>query len=181
MRQLDSGQRLEKLDREMAGTADAAGSVADLSRIGARIGNEFLRGTDGQRMGHDQRVRRGADIGDRRQIAQGVVRQIGVEAGVEGEPLVHHHQRVAVARRLGDLIGADRAASPALVFNDERLAQLVPQSLADQARDDVHAAARGERHDDVDRSCGPGLRNGRDRAQQCGEDGDPAEHGRHQA
>ena len=88
---------------------------------------------------------------------------------------MHDHQRVAVTRRLGDLIGPDRAASPALVLNDERLTQLVSQSLADQARDDVHAAAGGERHDEVDRSRRPGLREGGYRAQQAGVDRDTQE------
>ena len=64
----------------------------------------------------------------------------------------HHHQRVAVRRRLEHVGGADGRARAALVLDDERLAELDRQLLADDARHDVGGAARRR----TARRCAPG-------------------------
>src|SRR5881394_3499562 len=61
-----------------------------------------------------------AQHADRRKILLGIERQLGVERrrdGVAGDAV--EADRVAVGRRLGDDVGADIAARPALVLDNE--------------------------------------------------------------
>ena len=67
-------------------------------------------------------------------------------------------QRVAVRRRAHDRLGADIAAGARPVLDDEWLAEPLRQPLADQARDDVGAAAGGKADDDAHRPRRIGLR-----------------------
>jgi hypothetical protein len=62
---------------------------------------------------------------------------------------------VAVGRRLGDGIGADIAARSDAVLDHDLLADARAELLRDDARDDVRAAAGGERHDEADRPVRP--------------------------
>jgi hypothetical protein len=57
------------------------------------------------------------------------------------------YQRVAVGRRLGHELGAERAAGAGTVVHDDLLAPGFAQLLRDQAAQDVGRAARLERHD----------------------------------
>jgi hypothetical protein len=69
-------------------------------------------------------------------------------------------ERVAVGRRLGDHVGADIAARPWAVVDNELLAEPRIELVADDAGRDVGAAASRERHDNADRPIRPfaGLR-----------------------
>jgi hypothetical protein len=70
-----------------------------------------------------------------------------------------HQQRVAVGLGLGHDLGADDAAGARSVVDHHLLSQAGAEMLADQPRHDVeHAGARGERHDDAQRTVGIGLR-----------------------
>jgi hypothetical protein len=86
---------------------------------------------------------------------------------------VREHQGVAVGRRLHDVEPADAAAGAGLVVDDDRLAELLGELLADDAGDDVARPARGEGDDDADRLLGvrgergPGERGGGARRRRC--------------
>jgi hypothetical protein len=67
------------------------------------------------------------------------------------------HQGVTVGWCCLDRQHADDAIGARLVLDDERLAGLVLDVLADQAGGDVARAAGRERHDDSDRFAGPGA------------------------
>ena len=67
-----------------------------------------------------------------------------------------HHQRVAVAGRLGDDVGTDIAAGPRLVVDYQGLAEL--RLLAEQPREYVGRAAGREGDDQSYRSGRVGLR-----------------------
>ena len=66
-------------------------------------------------------------------------------------PVAPDQQRVAVRSGLGDVLGGDDGAGARLVLDQHRLAQPLAQLLADQAREDVVAAAGPEADDDADR------------------------------
>src|SRR5204863_2928197 len=61
----------------------------------------------------------------------------------------HEAERVAVLVGAGDGLVAERAGGPRPVFDHHRLTELLLQRLADDAADDVGAAARPERNDDA--------------------------------
>ena len=63
-------------------------------------------------------------------------------------------QRVAVGRRARRGLRADDAARARPVVDDHRLPELRGESLPDQPRDGVVAAAGGERHDQAQRFVG---------------------------
>ena len=83
------------------------------------------------------------------------------DAGAElGQPLPVHHRdldgdeadRVAVRRGLRDRAVADDAIAAGAVDDVDRLAEILLQIRAEEARDGVGAAARAPRHDQRDRT-----------------------------
>ena len=98
------------------------------------------------------------DEDDRREILHRVVRQAGVEVradAVGGDGI--QQQRVAVGRRLGDVVRRDGAAGAAAVADDDRLAQRIGQLAADQAGDEIRRAAGRHRHHQRDDLAGIGV------------------------
>ena len=61
---------------------------------------------------------------------------------------MHDEQRVAVGRAFRDDVGADRAARSGAVVDNRSLAEAFSEPHGDEARRDVVAAARRERHDE---------------------------------
>src|SRR6185436_5579982 len=96
---------------------------------------------------------------DRRQVAQRVVGQPGIQRRVHGEADVVDENGVAVRRRLRHGLRSYGAPGAAAVIDDDLLAQVFAQTLRQQAPDDVVAAAGGERDDQtyrlrgIDRLC----------------------------
>jgi hypothetical protein len=64
---------------------------------------------------------------------------------------VIEQERVAVRRRLRDLIHADAAAGTAAVIDHDRLAEALAERIGNQPRDRIDGATRRERHDQPDR------------------------------
>jgi hypothetical protein len=104
--------------------------------------DEFGDRTSGQRRGHNQHVGQRNHLRDRRKIAQRVVRQVLFHDVIDGERARRHEQRVAVRRRAGRRLRADDGARAGPVVDDEGLAHRLRESLPEQARDGVGAAAR---------------------------------------
>jgi len=96
--------------------------------------------------------------GDRRDIAERIERNLRLDSDVGGERGRVDHQVVAVRRRLGDEACAEQPAGPGAVVDQDRLAHRLAQALADDAAEDVVAAARGERNDETQRTIRVGLR-----------------------
>jgi hypothetical protein len=84
---------------------------------------------------------------------------------VRGE---HHQERVAVGRRLGDLLGADHGVGPRPVLDDHRLLERFRKPRRHGARHDVGRAALVG-NDDAHRLVGISLRMQRRREEKCDE------------
>jgi hypothetical protein len=70
----------------------------------------------------------------------------------DGErPYGSHADGVAIGRRLGDGVDADRQRAARAVIHDYRLAEALPKRWRDEARDIVSRASRRLRHDEADR------------------------------
>jgi hypothetical protein len=85
------------------------------------------------------------------EVVDRIVRQMADEFRARGERREREQQRVAVALRLGDEIGADDPGAGRLVLYDEALAEAQAELLREDAPDDVGAAAGGEGNDDAHR------------------------------
>ncbi len=109
---------------------------------------------------------RRSDLGDRREILEGVVGQAGVDELVERVTARHQDQRVAIRGRLRKRLRGNDAAGARTVINDGLLAPDLCQRLAERAREYVHRTTRGIRHQDVDRLARKIFRMGADAGQE---------------
>ena len=123
--------------------ADAARSHVDLAGIGLGIGDEFRNGfrREVRQHFHDQSDAIGDR--DRRDVVHEVERQIGKHRLIDGVLRIDQEQRVAIGRRMHGRFGRDIAGGAGPDIDDELLAEMVAQILADEARVDVGRTARG--------------------------------------
>ena len=70
-----------------------------------------------------------------------------IERRIDGVNVRRHQERVTVGWRIDRSLGADNAARPRPVVDDELLAQPLRQILAHDARHNVGRAPGGKRHD----------------------------------
>jgi hypothetical protein len=66
------------------------------------------------------------------------------------EPDARHHQRVAVRRRPDGGLRADIGVCAGTVEHNERLTEALAQALAENAGEQVCAATRGKRNNEID-------------------------------
>jgi len=89
---------------------------------------------------------------DRREIAQGVIRQLLVEGSGDGVGReIGEEQRVPVGRRLGHEVGRDGGAGTRSVLHDHLLAERFRDLGGRRARERVGRPSRRERHHQPDR------------------------------
>jgi hypothetical protein len=147
---------LELFHREMRERPGARGAIGEFLRIRFRPRDELaqVRRWHGRR--DDQHVRRAANHRNRREVLDGVVRQLahGRIGSVRSD--VPHHQRVTIGRGARGRERADDAAA-ALVFDDDGLSQRCREPLGNRARHEIDAAARLHRRDDPERFARPCL------------------------
>ena len=70
--------------------------------------------------------------------------------GLQERSLIAREQRVAVGLGLGHQLGADPAAGPAAIVDDDLLAERSGEMLREQASRDVGRCSRRERHHHAD-------------------------------
>ena len=70
-----------------------------------------------------------------REVAEHAVGQLGHQRGVDRMRGQHHDDGVAVGRRLGDRVGADRGATPRLEVDEHRLAQVLGHLHGDRRQE----------------------------------------------
>jgi hypothetical protein len=96
---------------------------------------------------HDEDAWRDADLRDRRNVTTRVIRQILVERRPGRDGDVIDEERVAVARRFRNDVGAQCAARARAVVDDERLPELFAELLSEITRNEIARAAGRKRHD----------------------------------
>jgi hypothetical protein len=140
--------------------ADPAPAEGDAARVPAALLHQLrerlgrLRGRTHQHHGGLPHHR------DRREIALGVVAQLGVQPRRDAVAVdVRHQQRVAVARLLGHEVGRDDAGRARLVVDDDGDVPQHLQLLPQDARQHVGAPAGRKADDQLHRPAGQiGLR-----------------------
>ena len=157
VQQLDAGLEREPLDRELVDGAVARRAEGELAGLGLGLLDHVLdRGEAAARM-REQQQRRDGDAGDGDQVLVRIVGRRRHQRGDGDEVAGGDEDRVAVRRRLGHGVDAERAAGAGAVLDHHGLAERLGELLADEARADIGDAAGRERHDDADGAAGPGL------------------------
>ena len=177
MREGDAGGLREQDCREMRGCAAAGIGDGEPARARARLLDEFLERARLQRGMHDQHQHVGGELGDRREVLDGVVGEVVHQARVDDMVRGVEQQRVAVRRRARHDGRADVAAGPAAVLDHHGLAPALRELLAEDAAEGIGRSAGRERHHQLDRLVGIGL--GKRGPQRCDRQ-DGGQHGRHE-
>jgi hypothetical protein len=121
-------------------------------------------------------IRRNEHLRDRREVADGIIRQPVIEAWVyDKRRITAHQQRVTIGRRLGDAIGRNVAAGAGDVLHHHRPAPCLAEFVRQQPRRDVRGDARREADHDLDALLRIRLRERRPGGQQCSAHGEDAE------
>ncbi|KAG1539951.1 hypothetical protein G6F50_014430 [Rhizopus delemar] len=121
--------------------------------------DEFLQGLHRQLGGvDDHHLRRLGHQGDGHEILLDVVVQALVQRRGQRVVRAAHEEGIAVGPRLGGHACANRAARPALVVDDDGLAQRLGRFGRDRSCQDVGRAAGRMRHHERDGFGGEGLR-----------------------
>ena len=117
--------------------------------IGLGVGDEFgARLHRNGRMHLHHKIIAGERC-NRCNVAQEIEVEIRIERGVDRAAERDHRERIAVRRRLHDLLHRDVAARARPIVDDELLAEALRQPLADEARIDVVRAAGGKTDHDA--------------------------------
>ena len=135
LRRAGPGRGVGKLARLLA---------CELDQLGERVGREARMGDDHQR--HQE------DVGDRLEVDQRPVRQVGIEAGIDAEGAAGRRSE-ACSRRAPRSCRTRRrdAAAAGLVLDHDLLLPYLGQLLGHQAGEDVGRLAGRERHDEAHR------------------------------
>jgi len=145
----DAGDLLEQLGRHVVGCAAARRRIVEAVGMFVRVGHELAHVLHRQGIvDHDDDGLVG-DAHDGGQVAGHVEGDAAQHERGDGQRVRGKQQRMAVRRGLGHEVGADVAAGPRLVVDDDGLAEDVRQRLRDVARQHVVAPARRERHDEA--------------------------------
>ena len=150
---------LSKLrNRHDAGTV--AGRIGDLAGIGLRIGDKLSQGVDRQARLHHQVESKDAQVRNRREIGNRIVRRGFLDRrGVRHCRRGAEKQRVTVGCRLQYLECRDRAVGSRPVLDKHRFAEGCSHMDRDCACAHVGTAACRKRHDETNRFGRPlGLR-----------------------
>ena len=149
---LGVGAEAKQLRHQMDRGRGAGGAVAVLAGILAQQVDEAFKISDRQVLVDHQHQRQGADQRHRRKAADRIVAQVvrhGRKHRGRGRRL--EDDGVAVGLGVRERVGRDGAAAAGLVLDHELVAEPLAQLHRCDARQEVDAAARRERHQHADR------------------------------
>ncbi len=170
--EINTGLRFEQLRGEMRQAARASMCIIELAPVGLGVSEKLRERLRRERRQRHQDLKALRNLGDRREVVDGMVacvgrhrRKDGEYAGIAGE------QHITVSRSAGDCLGADCSASARPILDNDRLPEPRRQDQRGESRRHVGWAARRCRHDDFDRFvrivlC---LRRDRDAGDYCSE------------
>ena len=147
MQDVDAGGLPEQFAGEVLRGAEAGTAEGDLAGIGLGGGDQLLDVVGGKVRARDDDQPRGRDLRHRIERGERVVAQRLAHHRRDDLARGHDPERVAVLVGTRDGLVAQRAAGPRPVFDHHRLTELLLQRLADDAADDVGAAAGPKRDD----------------------------------
>jgi hypothetical protein len=156
VRELDAGKLGEPFAGHVLARTRAGRGIAQ-TRLGLRNGDELGHCSDIQRRVHRQDQRLARELDHRHQVFHRIEVQF-VDLGAGGQGVGGGEDGVAVARLLGDEVGADVAVGAGAILDQEGLSEILRQPLAEEAGDEVERASGREGDDDAHRFRGPGLR-----------------------
>src|SRR5579871_3646853 len=130
-------------------TPVAAGRVADLSRIGFGVGDEFRNGLDRKRRMHLEYAIAAIEARHRYDVAHEVEVKLIVERDVEHVVDAEQEQRIAIGWRSHDRFSGDVTAAARPVFDHELLTQPVGKPLRHEAGPGVCGTASRETDNDT--------------------------------
>ncbi len=145
------GDLLEEFRGNPRGAADACRGVGERARLGLGRFDERAERAIGTVPRRDQDAGRCGHLGDGYEIGHRIEGQVLVDGPEHHVPVGGEEEGQAIGRRPRDAAGAGQAAA---VLHDDGLAPDRLQFLRQRAHEDVRHAARGERHDDLDRLVG---------------------------
>ncbi len=149
VQQIDLGALLEQLAGEMLGGSKARTCEHDLAGMFFGVGDQFLDVVGRKiRSRHDHQAG-GRDLAHRREGGVGVVGHFLRRHGGDDLACGHDAERVAVGNGARDHVIAQDAAGAGLVLDHHGLAEFGLHRVRENAADDVGAAARAERDDEM--------------------------------
>ena len=135
----------------MAAAAGAIRAERERARLRLGKGHEIASGLHWHVIVSYEQERSRGNQRDWSKVTHRIVPELGIDGRVCSVRAPGTKQeRVAVLRRLRYERSADRAPSSATVLDDHRLPQHFAQTRGNDARHHIDAAARRERHDDLD-------------------------------
>ena len=142
----------ELLQRQRIERADAGRGVVDFSGVSLGVDDHFLERIRRKFFARHHDARGFGGERNRNEIALRRHLQFGKEMRVDRDRAdIAEEQRVAVRRRARRQLHADIAGGAGSVVDHQRLAERLFHRRLDQPDGEIGGAARGERHDDVDR------------------------------
>jgi hypothetical protein len=145
-----AGVLLQINQTELRAGACADRGAGGLVGIGLQPGNQLFEVVRRQIAPPDQPELRRGERRDWRQVFQQIEGQRIERATADMRGPLAEADGVAVRRGARHARRADGAAGAAHIFHDHRLAERYPHALGDDARENIGAAARRERHDHGD-------------------------------
>ena len=150
---------IDQLTEQMLAVAHAAGAVVYLrATVFRQIEQLFIRLRRHLRMYHHVVTAHFHHLRHRREIAYHVKRRLLVHQLIVGERVRSVDHGVTVRRRLGHDLTGNNAVGAAAVVDDELLAHLARQRVAQRAHHGIHGAADGLGDDHADGAGGVRLR-----------------------
>ena len=131
--------------------------IVELGRCRLGLGHELTHAIGFDRGVNHQHHGRCRQRGHRHEVLHRIEGQL-LHRCVDGDGVGRHEQGVAVGRSLGDDVRTNVAARPALVVDDQRLAEQFARTTGHGPGQYVGAAASGVRNHQPDRSVRVTLR-----------------------
>ncbi len=162
MHQFNPSQIPQGSGQHMLSRATAPRGVGEFFGVGLGMRDQLAQVIEGQVLARHQGVAVGHGQAHGLEVAQTVVRQIRIQARVQGQIGDRAHQEgVPVGCRLGDQLGAHQRAGAGAVFHHGPRTQSFAQAIGQQPPHHIKAAARRLRHHHPQRLAREGLGPGR--------------------
>ena len=142
----------EQLAVEMARRSDAGRGKCQFAGLALAQRHQVLGAFHRQIVVHQEDRAGVAEDRDRREIADRMILEVGIErdVGRQRAGRIGHHQRIAIRRRVDDLLDRDGAAGAGAVVDDDGLACGPRDAIEHDAGDDIGHAGRRERNHHLD-------------------------------